>query len=240
MLHGVYGSHWSWFLQGDAHRTAMNLVQQERIRPMLLVAPSDGLFQDGSGYLQHSGRDYESWIVKDTIEGVQRSFPCVGPHSPLFVAGLSMGGYGAMRLGAKYADLFHGISAHSAITKIEDMSEFSFEPFPFNQLASGETNLSGWFERRRDKLPPLRFDCGVQDPLLERNRRFHCEVQKMGIAHEYTEFDGGHDWQYWRTHFVSTLLFFEDILRREDRNDPHAPAITKQIGYPASVGSRVD
>jgi putative tributyrin esterase len=214
MLHGVYGSHWSWFLQGGAHRTAIDLIGAQHIRPMLLVAPSDGFFQEGSGYLRHSGRDYESWIIEDVLEGVRSSFPCAGPFSPLFIAGLSMGGYGAMRLGAKHAEMFSGISAHSAITQIEEMSQFVMEPFPFDQLSPEETDLRGQFEDNRDELPPLRFDCGSGDPLLESNRRLHCDLLQRGIPHEYSEFDGQHDWQYWRMHFAASLLFFERILRR--------------------------
>ena len=222
MLHGVYGSHWSWFLQGDAHRTSMDLIRARRIRPMLLVAPSDGLFQDGSAYLPHQERDYECWIVEDVLEAIHRSFPSAGPQSPLFITGLSMGGYGALRLGAKFAEMFRGISAHSAITKVEEMAAFVSEPFPFNQFTSEETDILGWFERNRAKLPPLRFDCGARDPLLESNRRLHLELSQRNILHEYTEFDGGHSWEYWRAHFDSSLLFFEDILRGSGRLEPSA------------------
>ena len=143
MLHGVYGSHWSWFLQGDAHHTAINLAQDGRIRPMLLVAPSDGLFQDGSGYLRRTDRDYESWIIGDLLEGLRRSFPRAGEQSPPFITGLSMGGYGALRLGAKYAEMFRGISAHSAIMRIEEMADFIADPIPFDQLTAHETDLIG-------------------------------------------------------------------------------------------------
>jgi putative tributyrin esterase len=240
LLHGVYGSHWSWFLQGDAHRTAMHLMKAGRIRTMLLVAPSDGLFQDGSAYLRHSGRDYESWVIQDVIEGMGRSFSCVGPHSPLFIAGLSMGGYGALRLGAKHAGVFRGISAHSAITRIDEMSQFVSEPFPFDQLAAAETDLLGWFERNREKLPPLRFDCGTRDSLLEGNRRFHHELLHRSIPHEYAEFDGEHDWRYWRTHFASSLLFFENIMQAADRLNPGAVKINQKIRFDATVNDTLD
>jgi enterochelin esterase-like enzyme len=227
MLHGVYGSHWSWFFKGGAHHTAIKLAADGRIRPMLLAAPSDGLFQDGSGYLRHSDRDYETWIVEDVMEALRSSFPCASQQSPLFITGLSMGGYGALRLGAKYAGMFRGISAHSAITRVEEMSEFVMEPFPFDQLTARETDLMVWLEDNRDKLPGLRFDCGARDPLLEGNRRLHHELQVRAIPHEYVECDGGHNWQYWQTHFGSSLLFFEDILRRADARYLDATTATK-------------
>lgn len=213
LLHGVYGSHWSWFFQGGAHQTARDLIAARRVRPMLLVAPSDGLFQDGSGYLRHSGRDYEAWIVTDVLSQIRRIFPCADDKSPVFLAGLSMGGYGALRLGAKYPRLYRGISAHSAVTTIEDLQSFLVEPFPIEQIGAKEINLLYWFEHNRPLLPPVRFDCGTRDRLLEANRRFHHALDQKGIAHHYIEVPGEHNWEYWHAHIGSSLLFFEQILR---------------------------
>ena len=217
LLHGVYSSHWAWFLNGGAHRTADSLITGAQIRPMLLVAPSDGLYGDGSGYLRHSGRDYESWIVKDVLESVFATFPCADAKSPTLIAGLSMGGYGALRLGAKHPGVFRAISAHSAITRIEEISSFVSDPFPFDQIPRDEKDLIYWFEKNRCTLPPLRFDCGIDDPLLEGNRHLHLELTRRGIPHCYFEFEGGHDWFYWRAHVSSTLLFFEELLGASDR-----------------------
>ena len=63
-------------------------------------------------------------------------------------------------------------------------------------------------------LPPLRLDCGLDDPFLSANRQLHAEMQDAGIAHEYAEHDGGHDWAYWTRHLEDTLRFFGKILGR--------------------------
>jgi len=212
LLHGVYGSHWAWFFKGAAHRTAADLISSGRIRPMLLVAPSDGLYQDGSGYLSHSDRDYETWITTDVLACVRDTFPYVDRDSSVFIVGLSMGGYGSLRIGAKHPDLFRGISAHSAITNIDEMESFVFEPFPADQIHPGEMDLLYWMERNRSILPPLHFDCGINDPLIEGNRHLHNELQQRGIPHQYCEVEGGHTWQYWRSQLVASLLFFEATL----------------------------
>jgi len=226
LLHGVYASHWAWFFNGAAHRTADNLIRGRRIRPMLLVAPSDGLYGDGSGYLRHSGCDYESWIVKDVLESVSKTFPCADRKSPTFIAGLSMGGYGALRLGAKHSGVFRAISAHSAITRIEEISSFVSDPFPFGQIPPDEKDLIYWFEKNRCALPALRFDCGINDPLLGGNRRLHLELTRREIPHSYFEFEGGHDWSYWRAHLSSTLIFFEELLRASDTTPPESPELS--------------
>jgi len=215
LLHGVYGSHWAWFLKGAAHHTAEQLIAQKKIRPMLLVSPSDGLSQDGSAYIRHSGRDFERWIVEDIPQALTRCLPCVDLHSPLFLSGFSMGGFGALRLGAKYPARFHGISAHSSITHIREMGLFVHEPFPSYEIAADEANILFWIGKNHKHLPSFRLDCGLDDPLLGGNRRFHEQLQCMQIPHCYQEFPGGHEWSYWRNHLVETLLFFEEIFARE-------------------------
>jgi putative tributyrin esterase len=214
LLHGVYGSHWAWFANGGAHRTARRLTAAGAIRPMVLACPSDGLWRDGSGYLDHAGGAFETWIVRDVVAAV-RGFLGLRPRtSPLFVAGLSMGGFGALRLGAKHADVFAGISAHSSITRIEEMALFVREMPSVGAVPPGELDVLRWMELRGPDLPPLRFDCGTDDPLLAGNRRLHEALFAAGVAHQYDEFPGGHGWEYWEAHLSDSLVFFESVLRR--------------------------
>ena len=230
LLHGVYGGHWAWFFKGAAHRTAAELIATGRIRPMVVAAPSDGLQGDGSGYLPHQGRDSEAWIAHDLLEGLRRAFPCVGEDSSVCIAGLSMGGYGALRVGAKYPSLFRGIVAHSAITEIGEMDMFTYEPFSTQGIAAQDLDVFGWMERHREILPPLRFDCGLQDQLLSGNRRLHVALQERGIRHVYCEAEGAHDWKYWRTQLAAGLLFFEDVLAGRHRNELTGDAATCKPG----------
>ncbi len=64
----------------------------------------------------------------------------------------------------------------------------------------------------RATLPPLRFDCGLDDPLLAANRQLHADLTAAAIPHAYAEFPGGHDWPYWERHLEDTLRFFAQIL----------------------------
>lgn len=216
LLHGVYSSHWAWFFKGGAHHVTRNLLSKGQISPMLLVAPSDGLFQDGSWYLPHSGHDFEAWIMNDVIEGILKLFPYADHNSPVFLTGLSMGGYGALRLGVKYPSRIRGFSAHSAVTSVEEFSIFLRHPFPLDQIARSEADLLHWIHRNHSCLPPFRFDCGTEDLLIKGNRRFHRELQRQQIPHHYFEFPGEHNWHYWHAHIGASLLFFEKILHGAD------------------------
>lgn len=208
LLHGVYGSFWSWALAGGAHRIAEGLVAAGAIRPMVLVMPSDGLWGDGSGYVPHGGADYERYIVDEVPDLAAEVTGCSGP---LFIAGLSMGGYGALRLGAKHPGRFRGISAHSALTDFAQMKIFVEEPLETYGAVEGPAVLD-WMTRNRGSLPPLRFDCGTADGLLEANRALHRALTDRGIPHEYREFDGEHNWAYWQARLPDTLRFFERLL----------------------------
>ncbi|MEI6357281.1 MAG: hypothetical protein WCP53_09280, partial [Verrucomicrobiota bacterium] len=53
LLHGVYGSHWAWAFNGGAHRTAARMIEAKELPPVVLAMPSDGLWNDGSGYVPH-------------------------------------------------------------------------------------------------------------------------------------------------------------------------------------------
>lgn len=218
LLHGVYCSHWSWAMKGGAHLTALNLIEKKLIAPTVLIMPSDGLWGDGSAYLNHAEADYERWIIEDVMGCVTDVIPCVDSRSPLFIAGLSMGGYGALRLGAKYAEKVAGFSGHSSITKPDTLEKFIEEPLTLygEALRREDAFPLYWMNKNRESLPPFRFDCGTSDSLIEDNRELHEELVRLAIPHQYFEFEGEHNWKYWQEHIADTLLFFEGVCRSRE------------------------
>jgi enterochelin esterase-like enzyme len=210
LLHGVYGSHWAWAMKGNVHETAQKLIDERRIKPMILVMPSDGLYGDGSGYVPHKTENYEKWIVEEVIQVVKELFPQATEASPIFITGLSMGGFGALRLGAKYPSIFSAFSGLSSITHFNQLDQFVSD---FKQLQADALEQDGVLDfliKNKAILPPFRFDCGREDILLEYNRKLHNDLIINGIPHIYKEFSGGHYWDYWADHIAETLLFFEN------------------------------
>lgn len=215
LLHGVHASHWAWAYLGGVHKTLHRLVATRVIPPMVLALPSDGLWGDGSGYLPHgSGQDYERLVVFETPEVASLVEPRITGTSSVFVAGLSMGGYGALRLGAKYCDRFAGICAHSAMTNLAQLQPFLGQSVSDMRVDEVEADVVHWIVRHRYRLPPIRFDCGTEDELLNVNRVFHEELGRLGIDHLYEEFPGGHTWAYWGAHIADSLCFFARQLTR--------------------------
>ena len=124
-----------------------------------------------------------------------------------------MGGYGALRLGAKYAAQISGISAHSSITHIGQMADFVEEPLSHYLSAASADELDPlyWILRNREILPALRLDCGTEDSLLSANRRLHNALDDAEIDHQYFEYKGGHEWSYWAKHIGDSLRFFQTV-----------------------------
>lgn len=213
LLHGVYGSAWVWPFKGGAHQTALRLMLNKDISPMVIAMPSDGLWGDGSGYIPHSDRNFERWIIDDVPAAVIENIPAISEKSVRFISGLSMGGFGALRLGIKYANLFKAVSAHSAITHLEQMALFVEEPLEcYFQKDNHEHSVWEMIKSHKGTLPRLRFDCGTEDQLIAYNRELNRQLLSHHIEHIYTEFPGSHEWPYWQEHLKDTLRFFSGCI----------------------------
>ena len=220
LLHGVYGSHWAWLFKGHAHRVLERLMREEGLPPMVLAMPSDGLWGDGSAYLRHEHADYARWIMEEVPAAAALVAPQTA-HTSRFICGLSMGGYGALRLGALYPNQFAAISAHSSITDFVQMQEFVEErPHQFALAEDHPLGVLSCMKSHAHSLPPLRFDCGSGDRLIHHNRLLHQGLDDAGIAHVYEEFPGEHTWEYWHDHLADSLRFFAAHLAQDHGAPP--------------------
>ena len=213
LLHGVYGSAWVWSQKAGVHITAMKMIQNKEIPPMVIAMPSDGLWGDGSGYLAHNQRNFEQWIVEDVPNAIIENIPSTSARSDLFISGLSMGGFGALRLGLKYSEKFKAVSAHSSITSISQMPLFVEESVEnYRQRDERENSVTGIIKKYGNDLPRIRFDCGSEDELLLHNRQLHSDLNKLMVDHIYEEFPGAHEWPYWQEHVKNSLRFFAEQI----------------------------
>ena len=211
LLHGVYGSHWSWLFKGGAHLTLQSLISNGEMEPFVLATPSDGLWGDGSGYVPHGEIDYRAWIGEEVPGLIKREIDCVDDISDFYIGGLSMGGYGAFRVGTHYPQTFKGISGHSSVTDIRELGLFVEEDWSFWDTDQELNSIADLILAAPDRVPPFRFDCGTADELLESNRTLQRQLQAAHVPHQYQEFSGGHEWPYWEQHVKETYLFFNQL-----------------------------
>ena len=215
LLHGVYGSHWAWARSAGAHRTAARLVATGEVGPLALAMPSDGLWGQGSGYLPRAGEDSEAWVLDDVPRAARCAVPGAG-LAGLFLVGLSMGGFGALRLAAVRPDAVRGAVGLSSITRVEDFTGFVDSPLSAYADPAGRTGDLAELLPATTGLPALRLDCGRDDPLLAGNRRVHDALVRAGVPHDYEEHPGAHDWGYWTTRLPDALRFVERVRAAGD------------------------
>jgi putative tributyrin esterase len=132
-----------------------------------------------------------------------------------FVAGLSMGGYGALRWALREPQRFAAAASLSGVLDLvrrttgrerpEDprMTERIFSDVP---VAGTDADLMHLVAQADPaSLPALRAWCGQQDPLLEDNRTFVGACADAGLPVELVEGPGEHDWAYWDARIVDVL-----------------------------------
>jgi putative tributyrin esterase len=201
LLHGVYGSHWAWALKGDAHRTAQRLIASGALPPCVLAMPSDGLWGDGSGYVRHAAQDFERWIVDEVPQAAQAAGLPVDAQAPFALAGLSMGGFGALRLAARHPQRVRAAVGLSSLTQLSQLDALLAEP----RTAWDDTDAELLPLLQRLRMPPFALVCGQDDPYITANRALHAALQASHTPHVYQEHAGSHDWAFWREHLGPTL-----------------------------------
>jgi S-formylglutathione hydrolase FrmB len=211
LLHGYFDDHTSWL-----HHS--RIVDYVRRWPMIVAMPAgfNGFYTD-----HYAGLPFGRYILEDVIGFVERNFPVRRKRPSCCLGGLSMGGYGALRLGFTRPDLFASITCHSGAPRAwPDAAEHEkdaerqriFGPRP-NGGPNDVTALATDAAKRKIALPKIHLDCGRSDHALAINRRFHQHLKKLGIAHQYKEFAGAHKWEYWDARLCDALAFHAAALK---------------------------
>lgn len=149
-------------------------------------------------------------------------FPLSHKKEDTFIAGLSMGGYGAIRNGLKYHDTFGyiaGLSSAIILEKMDvadDSSPMFFEKKSFlegvfgdlSQIKDCEINPE-WIAENMKKdgipFPHMYLACGLDDPLLPPNRKFRDTMRELGVDVTYEEGPGAHEWDFWNRYIKKVL-----------------------------------
>lgn len=213
LLHGLSDDYTAWQRWTSLERYVRELP--------LIVVMADG---HRSFYCDATdGHAYESAIVKDLVGFVDTHFRTIKSGKGRAIGGLSMGGYGAMKLGLKYPDKFCSISAHSGVylhtqerwwEEGDNRAWMGEAKRIYGTPKAIEENDVFALAARLDpaKAPAIRVDCGLEDGLLRDNQALHAHLKKLKIKHEYHEFPGSHNWGYWDEHVQEAVQFHARAL----------------------------
>jgi S-formylglutathione hydrolase FrmB len=184
---------------------------------------------------------YDDYVAYDVVKFVDGKYRTRADRSHRGLAGLSTGGFGAIMLALQYPRLFAAAASHSGVVWPLEWAPDGVLDRPVgsvdstwrrvraggvgqSMLASFGRDTAAWFARdpvhlldrakaRGDVLPALKADCGTGDPFLAGNRAFRDQLKARGVALDYAEFPGGHDWPYWRAHAAESLKWLAERMR---------------------------
>jgi len=230
LLHGYSDDETGWIQFGQVQRIADKSVDNEEAAQMIIVMPDAGI----TWYVNTAGNEenYEDFLTREFIDHIDKNFRTRPDRQFRAVAGLSMGGYGALLLGLRHPDLFSssGVLSAGVFTdeEILDMKQNRWNSslgLPFGMGLTGKARLEGNYRqyapqamieayKKQDKSTRFYIDCGDDDFLILGNLALHAQMIKADIKHEFRVRDGGHSWTYWRTALPEVLTFVSEVFHR--------------------------
>ena len=205
LLHGLSGNQDSWMRYSSIERYA-------RDYGIAVVMPS----VDRSWYTDTAyGKNYFTYVTKELPEKIAYYF---GGYSNKrednIVIGLSMGGYGALKMALTYPENYSfcaSLSGSLDITRKNrpcNIDEWR-SIFGFDLKAPAElegTKHDMFVIAENTNTPPYIYMwCGTEDILIEVNKRFSAHLNELGIAHTFKTSEGNHSWKYWDMHIQNAL-----------------------------------
>ena len=224
LLHGFTDNDIAWVQFGEANMTADELIAKQDIPSMILVMPDAGLTWYVNNY---DGKvRYEDFFFKEFIPYIEHHYRILTEKRYRAVAGLSMGGYGALVYAMKHPDMFSscvafspGIYTDDQIIQMDDKEWNRLFGVVFGPDLKGKDRVKKQFTENDpfyivknsdpDKIKSVRYyiDIGDDDFLYKGSSYFHVLLRDLNIPHEYRVRDGNHNWTYWRTGLPEGLKF---------------------------------
>lgn len=256
-LHGMWGSETDWTRQGRLDAT-LDALTANGLPEFVVVMPDgdDAWYTTWNrlpdqaacrnGFTPRQGDSsadtycvpwphYDDYIAHDLVSVIDARYRTMPQRARRAIAGLSMGGYGALSLALRYPEVFRAAASHSGVVSpaytgarpfdgvpryaasvAELRDKWGDRMWPLMSTAFG-SDTAGWFAREPTRMaqrlvaakarniPAIFLDCGTEDGLIDQSRSLRAELERMGIAPTYAEWPGKHDWDYWRLHARESL-----------------------------------
>lgn len=224
LLHGLGGSEKDWPNVGGAGRTADRLIAAGLVRPMIIVMPDgeDSWYADTTDYGGPGA--FETAIAKDLAQHVENTYGAATERSLRAIAGLSMGGFGAVRLAAKHPGAYAAAVSFSGAIVEDDIpgapvSDLQVKLFrgafgtPFQPEAFNRENVFAYLPglAAAPEIPKFLLTVGDDDyfTLYEGAFLTFLRFREAGIPVELRVTDGNHSWDLWRRELERGLRFID-------------------------------
>lgn len=235
-LHGL-GDNEQMFVRSGGFGLIEDLWESHQLGDFIIVTPAgySSFFMNS-----YDGRlRYDDFFLREFVPWIESHYRILARRDARGIGGISMGGYGALRMAFLHPQLFGSVSAHSAAL-MERLPSISVS----NPAETGRLQILGnifgsppdrQFWERNNPLEIARtaelsgmkiyFDCGAQDDygFEAAAQTLHRLLTSRHIAHEFHLDPGGHNWSYFAAHLPNSLRF-------------HSAAFRASAPQPASAG----
>ena len=225
LLHGAYGHFADWLKNTPDKLLVARLADQYNL---IIVLPEGETFAFYLDSPVSPDSQFETYLTKEVLPKIDQTYRTVADRRGRVIAGLSMGGHGALYLSARHPDLYCAAGSMSGALDLMSFNR-TLSPADAAQRAKlwapilgSETDnperfaansvLSLVDQIHRNKLP-LIIDCGIDDGLIDINREVHRRLLYNHTPHEYTERPGAHTWEYWQNALPYQVLFLQQVLK---------------------------
>jgi enterochelin esterase-like enzyme/lysophospholipase L1-like esterase len=214
LLHGSSDNHLGW-----NNKTGIAAYISDL--PLIVVMPDGG---PDSRYINSPGYGpYADYILTELVPHIDRTYQTIARRDGRALMGLSMGGYGAWRLGLSAPQDFAAVASLSGSFKWgeNEWTDKQYHARAVTVYGSDGPDAAAMY--RADRIwahvekhitaggqwqgPALYFNIGAEDHLLEANRVIRQRLEERKVPFRYAEYSGGHTWSYWDEHVRDALGF---------------------------------
>lgn len=199
LLHGGFGSDIDWL-----HNTRIKLWADEYNLAVVMPSGENGFYIDNPALFNN----FSTFVGQELVELTREMYPLSSNREDTFIAGLSMGGFGALLNGYKYNQTFGYIGAFSAalLAEMDETLAAGVFPEPFFEqllgcsLRESRNTLNDpryVIEHSEGELPQLYLACGTEDFIYSSSIAFHQYLVYNHIEHQFVTEPGSHEWYYW-------------------------------------------
>ncbi len=212
LLHGLSGDYTNWM-----RKTSIERYAEEYGIAVVMPAVGRSWYAD-TAY----GAPYFTFVTQELPAVCRGYFKGMSDkREDNYIAGLSMGGYGAIKAALTYPAQYGGCAALSGALDItrfgrpyrleEWRGNFDFDLQSAVELEGSDMDLFALTLRNHQggvPFPHLYLWCGTEDTLMEINRKYDRLLTELNIPHLFEESQGDHTWKWWDLHIQDVLKFF--------------------------------
>ena len=208
LLHGYGNNHATWCGYSN-----IELYAEERNMAVVMISGENKFYRDVPG-----GDRYFEFIEKELPEFVTNYFPITDAPEHTYIAGLSMGGYGALFHGLSHPERFAAIGSFSgAVMRDNNVDKTKVDE------STDITCVAELQIQKGAKLPPLYVACGEDDFLFGANKDFKEMLEANHVDVTWVTLPGyGHEWRFWD-------IQVEEFLKWIPRTDSYASAGARKV-----------